>query len=227
MLTKDCEFFHSLTLAVIAPKITSKMKVNNTFFIFLVLIFSNFNAQINIEARTSVTGQKFKIEINKNSEKYFINLQIRDSISKNKSFQNEMEILRKEYFAIEDASFTNDSVKAILNKMNILTEKNTLYSTFKTEISKKDYREYDNLVNLFYKENGEFFERRTENKNRVVFDGTSVKIIVTDGEKTKNIWSRSPTKNSHPEIRNLLTSTLEILRSKNILPIDKSITSGY
>ena len=203
------------------------MKFNNTFFIFLVLIFSNFNAQINIEANTSVSGQKFKIEIKQNSQKYFINLQILDSVSTNKNYENEMEMFRKEYFSLKDNSLKSDSVKTILDKMTILTEENSLYSTFKTEISKTDYGEYDNLVKLFYNENVEFFERRKENKNRIVFDGTSVKIIVTDGEKTKNIWTRSPNKNSHPEIRNLLTSTLEILRSKNILPIDKSITSGY
>lgn len=196
-------------------------------FIFSIAIFSNLKAQISIEANTSVSCQKFKINIDENSQNYFITLKILDSISTNKEYENDMEKFRVEYFRLKNNSIKSDSVKSILNKINILTEKNTYYSTFKTEIIKNDYKDFDNLIKLFKSESSEFFEKREKNKNRIDLDGTIVKIDVNNYGKTKTIWSHSPREKSHPEINNLLTSTLDILRNKKILQNDKKNTVGY
>jgi hypothetical protein len=205
---------------------TRTMNLIKIFIIFFIVAFASLHAQINIEATTSFSGQKFKIEISESPEKYFISLKILDIIQTNKQFEDEMEKYRGEYFALTNTSVKNDSVKSIINRMKILTEKKSLYSLFITEIVKTDYKKFDNLIKLFNKKNAEFF-KRMENKNRIVFDGTLVKINVGINENNKAIWAQSPREKSHPEINTLITSTLEIFRSRNLLSNEKMITSGY
>ena len=202
------------------------MNLIKIFSILCVVLFSSLTAQINIEATTSVSGQKFKIDIKENQEKYFITLKILDSIQTNTEFEDEMEKYRGKYFALTNKSVKSDSVKSIVNHMNILTEKNSSYSIFRTEIVKTDFKKFDQLIKLFKTENPDFFTKK-ENKNRIVLDGTLVKINVCSEGKIKTIWSRSPREKSHPEINNLLTSTFKIFRNKNILTAEKEITVGY
>ena len=202
------------------------MNLIKIFSILCVVLFSSLTAQINIEATTSVSGQKFKIDIKENQEKYFITLKILDSIQTNTEFEDEMEKYREKYFTLTNKSVKSDSVKSILNHMNILTEKNSSYSIFRTEIVKTDFKKFDQLIKLFKTENPDFFTKK-ENKNRIVLDGTLVKINVCSEGKIKTIWSHSPREKSHPEINNLLTSTFKIFRNKNILTAEKEITVGY
>ena len=202
------------------------MNLIKIFCIFFILAFSSLRAQINIEATTGVSGQKFKIEIIENLEKYFITLKILDSIQRNKEFENEMEKYRGKYFALTTKSVKSDSVISIIDRMKILTEKNSSYSIFTTEIPKTDYKKFDHLIKLFNTENAEFFTKR-ENKNRIVLDGILVKIDVYIEGRIKTIWSHSPREKSHPEINNLLTSTLEIFRNQNILSTEKKINIDY
>lgn len=202
------------------------MKSIKIFSIFFIVAFASLHAQINIEATTSVSGQKFKIEISESPEKYFISLKLLDSIQRNKQFENEMEKYGGEYFALTNKSVKSDSVKSFLNRIEILTEKNSLYSIFTTEILKTDYKKFDHLINLFTTQNPEFFEKM-ESKDRIFLDGTIVKINVCKNGNGKTIWAHSPREKSHPEINNLLTSTLEIFRSKNLLSGEKMITGGY
>ena len=72
----------------------------------------------------------------------------------------------------------------------------------------------------------EFFEKM-ESKDRIFLDGTIVKINVCKNGNGKTIWAHSAREKSHPEINNLLTSTLEIFRRKNLLSSEKMITDGY
>jgi|GEM_PF-1633274 len=203
------------------------MNTKTILGIIALLFFYNLNAQISIAANTSVSGQKFKIDLKENSEKYFITLKILDSISRNNPYKKEMEKYRVDYFSLQDQSMNSDSVKALVQKMEILTEKNSLYSSFKTKIKKRDYPKFDALIKLFKTENAAFFEKRERNKNRIVLDGTLVKITVKNMGKTKTIWSDSPCEKTHPEINNLLTSTLHILRGKFPVLNDKKLTVGY
>ncbi len=108
-----------------------------TSIIFCLLFFPFLNAQIRLEVNSAVSGKKFKIAIEENSEKYFLTLNIRDSISKSKMYENAMDKYRSEFFKIKDYTITNDSVITLLNKMDSLTEKNTFYSIYKTEFIKK------------------------------------------------------------------------------------------
>lgn len=208
-----------------------RQPIGKLFNLILIILFSiltnHLYAQIKIEANTSVSGQKFLIEINENSDKYFLILKIKDSISTSKRYEKEMERYLKKYFLLKDQSIKNDNVKLILEEMNTLIDKNTYYSTTKTEILKTEYYDFDALINLFKKESIAFFEKREQNKNRIVLDGTSVNIKVSNNGYTKTIWSHSPREKSHPEINNLITSTLEIFRNKKFLSEDKAITVGY
>lgn len=195
--------------------------------LFLFLSVSNLYSQISIEANNSVSGRKFKIDIDENSQKYFITLKILDSVSTSKNYENKMEKYRKQYFSLKNKSIKSNSVKSISRKMEILNENNSYYSTFKTEIIKNKFEKFDSLVKLFKVENSDFFEKKEANKNRIVLDGTTVKIYVNNHGINKTIWSHSPREKSHPEINDLLTSTLDILRGKNIISNEKTITSGY
>ncbi|MBF0598422.1 hypothetical protein [Faecalibacter rhinopitheci] len=200
------------------------MNFSNIFLFIFSLLFTNLTAQINIEANSSVSGKIFKIDIEEDSKKYYITLKIQDSISSNKDFINEMEKYRTEYFNLQDKSLKSDSIKLIKHRMNILIENNTYYSIFKNEILKNNYKDFDKLIKLFKSESSQFFEKKEENKNRLVVDGTSVKIKLF---KDKIIWSQSPSVKSHPEINKLLSSTLDILRDNKILQLDKKNTLGY
>ena len=202
------------------------MNLIKIFSILFVVSFSSLNAQINIEVTRQVSGKKFKIDITENQEKYFITLKILDSIQKNKEFEDEIEKYREEYFALTNNSVKSDSVKLIVDRMKILIEKNSSYSIFTTEIPKTDHKKFDNLINLLRTENPDFFKKK-EDKNRIVLDGTVVKIEVCSEGIFKTIWSTSPDEKSHSEINNLLTSTFEIFRNKNILSTEKKITIGY
>ena len=200
------------------------MNFSKVFFIFFSLFFTSLNAQISIEANSSISRQKFKIDIEEDSKKYFITLKIQDSISSNKDFVNEMEKYRTEYFSLQDKSIKNDSIKLIKHKIDILLENNTYYSVFKNEILKNNYKDFDKLIQLFKSESSHFFEKKEENKNRIVVDGTAVKIQIL---KDKIIWSQSPSEISHPEINKLLTSTLNIIREKKNLQLEKKHTFGF
>ena len=142
-------------------------------------------------------------------------------------YENAMDKYRSEFFKLKDNTITNDSVITLLNKMDSLTEKNTFYSIYKTEFIKKKYKDYDKLIQLFKKENSDFFERKIKNKNRVVFDGATINIQIENIDTIKTIWAISPNENSHPEIKNLISSSLIILRNNNKLTPDKKTTIGY
>lgn len=181
----------------------------------LLFLFSNLGAQISIVAATGVSGKKYKIDIKENKEKYFINLNIFDSIQSNASYEIEMENYREKYFALSNPSITNDSVKSILKQMQILKEIHSVYSNFTAEIEKKDYKKFDHLIKIFKTENIDFF-KKNEDPNRIILDGTLFKINVNSKEGDKTIWSQSPNEKSNPEIKDLINSTFEILTENNI-----------
>lgn len=197
------------------------------FIIIAFILSSSLSAQIHIEANTSVSGQKFIIDIDDTALAYFLTLKIRDSISTSKKYEDEMNRYREKYFSLKDQSIKSDSVKMLIEEMKMFTEKNSYYSTIKTEISKTEYPVFDTLINLFKTGSIDFFEKNEQNKDRIVLDGTGVTITVNNKGEIKTIWAHSPRENSHPEISNLLTSTLEVLRNKKLLSADKRITSGY
>jgi len=201
--------------------------MKNIFIIIAFILSSSLSAQIHIEANTSVSGQKFIIDIDDTALTYFLTLKIRDSISTSNEYEDEMSRYREKYSSLKDQSVKSDSVKMLLEEIKIFTEKNSHYSTIKTEISKTEYPFFDTLINLFKTESIDFFEKNEQNKDRIVLDGTGVKITVNNKGKIKNIWAHSPQKDSHPEISSLLTSTLEILRVEKLLSVDKRITFGY
>lgn len=201
--------------------------MKNIFIIIAFILSSSLSAQIHIEANTSVSGQKFIIDIDDTALTYFLTLKIRDSISTSKKYEDEMNRYREKYFSLKDQSIKSDSVKMLIEQMKIFTEKNSYYSTIKTEISKTEYPVFDTLINLFKTGSIDFFEKNEQNKDRIVLDGTGVTITVNNKGKIKTIWAHSPRENSHPEISSLLTSTLEVLRNKKLLSADKRITSGY
>lgn len=196
-------------------------------FFLIVLASTNLYSQINIEVNNSASNQNFLIEINENAQKYFITTKFLDSISKNKHYENEIEILKQEYSSLQNKSIKNDSVKSILEKIKLLKEKNSYYTTYKTEVIKTDFEKFHNLVKLFNTKTSNFFDKQQENKNSIVLDGTLVKIDVHINEEVKTISTYSPDSKSHPEIKDLLTSSLDLLRNKGILSKDKRITIGY
>lgn len=72
-----------------------KINFRIIFCLFLFLSVSNLYSQISIEVNNSVSGRKFKIDIDENSQKYFIILKILDSVSTSKNYENKMEKYRK------------------------------------------------------------------------------------------------------------------------------------
>lgn len=203
------------------------MNFGNIFLIFFSLIFTNLTAQITIEANSSVTNKKIKIDIKEDSKQYFITLKIQDSISSNQDYINALEKYKTEYFNLQDKSTKSDTVKLILNRIDSLKEKNTYYSIFKNKILKNNHKDFDELIKLFKIKASEYFVKNEENKNRLEIHGTSVKIIVTNETLIKTIWLQSPNEKSHPEVYDLLSTTLNIFRDKKILQLDKKHTLGY
>ncbi|WP_139421003.1 hypothetical protein [Chryseobacterium mulctrae] len=120
--------------------------MKNIFIIIAFIISLNLTAQIHIEANTSVSGQKFIIDINDTSLTYFLTLKIRDSISTSKEYEDEMNRYREKYFSLKDQSIKNDSVKMLFEEMKIFTEKNSYYSTIKTEIHNRQNQKYKKIM---------------------------------------------------------------------------------
>lgn len=194
-----------------------------------ILFCLSIKAQIFIDASCSASGRKFNIEIKEDSTHYFVKLKIPDSVKKSRNYEQEMKIYQENFSKIKDFSVKNDSVIEVIQKMKILTEKNTIYSVYETVFMKEDgeFKKFGEFVKMFNTTSYlKHFERVEQNRNRVVFDGVFVKVTVINDKDIKTIWANSPSPKSHPEIYNLITSAVSILRDKGILSKNKICSYG-
>ena len=113
-----------------------------------------------------------------------------------------------------------------MKRIEKIIDRNTIYSVYKIRINKEDYIDYDSLIKLI-KTSGKEILREEQNRNRMVLDGTTVKVKIRNHKDLVFLYCQSPNKDSYPEISSLITKTLDVFREKKLISADKSKVSGY
>ena len=175
-------------------------------------------------ANTSVSGNKFKIKIEKEKSQTTIYLSQRDSIAKLNSKE----------------SLLWDSIRAAISKSKKIS--NDIFNLVDSLVHKNEYYSRDTIVIENHHELIEHInavyhatEEQLENKNiigddgfSVGLDGTTVRLEISDKLNHRKIGVWSPRENTHPLIYNLISEILEYYRSLNPkILISKQDTSGY
>ncbi len=89
-------------------------------------------------------------------------------------------------------------------------------------------KDFDNLLNIIFSSSNDLLENKLANQNRLMLDGTQVKFILTDNDKSRTIYAYSPCKTSHPLLTTLIRETMNIYRqTKNNNFLNTQRTSGY
>ncbi|WP_460623658.1 hypothetical protein [Hymenobacter tenuis] len=70
---------------------------------------------------------------------------------------------------------------------------------------------------------------REANRDRIVLDGTTVRLVVRKGTRTiQDLYVNSPGPASHPQLYRVLHGALELYRQEHPAPLlDRQFTRGY
>lgn len=197
------------------------MFMKNYLIILSILLFSFANGQIFVVANTSVSGQKFQLEVDENETLIFLKIKIFDSISTNKKFEKQMEKIRTKMLKFKKIDLKDEKQMKLLTKAKNLDEANSYYSEYNTQILKTQYPNFSETISLIKNKSKEELEKDMRSGSWITIDGTSVEIVVKGGNIDKEIWVHSPGKDSHPIINDLLQTSIKIFRTQNILPKGK------
>ena len=175
-------------------------------------------------ANTSVSGNKFKIKIEKEKSQTTIYFSQRDSIAKLNS--KESLLLDSIRTAISKSKkISND----IFNLVDSLVHRNEYYS-MDTIVLENHHKIIQHINSVYYASDEQLENKNTIDNNGtpVRLDGTSIKLEISDKQSYRKIGIWSPRENTHPLIYNLISKILEYYRSLNPkILISKQDSSGY
>lgn len=183
-----------------------------------------------ITATTSVSGEKFLININKNKRDLKILYSIRDSVAFTSLEQNKYHQLYKDTLLILFSNLNQNkkTFKFYMDKMDSLYELYTYYSKDSIILKPKKNRIYSNFLKEIFLTPTEMLENKEANKNRITVDGTSCKFHLISSGQNRIVYAHSPRIKSHPLLYQLISETLALYRkTHNTQFLDKRRTSGY
>ena len=168
--------------------------------------------QIEIFASTAVSGTEFQIEIVIDQDSTKLKFRIRDSISIKLDNDSNYNAIRNYLLSLKTLDINNDTVLVHLNTLKSIAEKYTFYSADSITIQNLANGDYLNLINEVFLSTTDSLENKILNKNRITLDGTSLTFTFIDKDIKRKIYARSPSKESHPLLYKLVTSSTSLYR---------------
>ena len=202
------------------------------FFIFPQYLFSQIadNKFSIIIGTTSVSGDRFLINIYKNKNDLKIVYSIRDSVDDsslelNQYYQAYKDTLLRLFNNLNE---NRKDFKLYADKMDSLREQYSYYSKDSIILKPEKNIAYSNLLQEIFVTSTEKLENKEGNKNRFSLDGTIFKFHLLSSAENRIIYAHSLREKSHPLLYQLLSETLNVYRqTKNNQFLDKRRTSGY
>ena len=196
------------------------------YFLIIFLVFSSYfmfgqkqGYSIDMQANTGVTSKGFGIKIEKGISQAKVFLTRRDSVGVwDKKDKRKFNRLEKN---ILKGRVTVDYASLVIDSLNLKYNYNSKDS-FSIDLSNPLIQ----LTDSIFVTSKNILENY--NPHRIVMDGTSVRIQLSDNDSFRRISVRSPSPDSHTLIYKLITNVLIYYRQQGpqILKT-KNETSGY
>lgn len=112
---------------------------------------------------------------------------------------------------------------ALVQKMDSIMEQYRHYTTDSITLAAGSDEKYQQVVNRFFSSGPEL-----RPANRIVLDGTSMVVTVSDGDATRTMYAQSPDQASYPLMYEFINETMNVYRQKKPEGIlSKGRTGGY
>jgi len=199
-----------------------KLKFLVLTLLFPGILYAQGKRAIRIYGVTTVTLSSFYLAVEQNNNKIKVSYKIPDSLSSKVKFDQDYIALNKEphNYIIEESS--GGVSQKYLDKLTKIFDRYYIYTTDSLQFSKSKNRGYSMLVDKIVN-----VEKQID--NRVILDGTSIKVDIYDGKLIKKtIQVHSPDANSNPLIAQFITETFDLFRKgKQDKYLTVRRTSGY
>jgi hypothetical protein len=168
--------------------------------------------QIEVYASAAINGTEYFIKINTNALTTKVEFKISDSISSKLENDKEFNSLRDSFLLLNYIDFRSDTVLNYMDKMKSIIKKHTFYSEDSIEIANSQYQYYIKCINALFNTPTDSLDNQIRNKNRIVLDGINMTFTLSDDCLKREIFTRTPSVNSHPLLYKFLTTSLNIFR---------------
>lgn len=182
---------------------------------------------IQIRAQNGVNGSDFRIYITRTPRVISLRYGRLDSIQ---TAQLHADPRYAAYVAaVLPGSHSAAAHLAALTRFSALVEQYKVYRWNSLRLGPTPARPFRHLLDSLYATSAAQLERRAENRNRYVLDGTSVSVrVTTDAQLIKALSVYAPRPASHPLLYRLLHESLQLYRQAHPTSfLDLRYTRGY
>lgn len=200
-----------------------------TTFVLPLLAQLPKSQTIYIGAESQVNGVAFSMGITDKGKRIKVVYKVRDSISVKEEQDTVLAAYRKLGMSITHVSPQNDTLIALLQKIDSVMQYYTHYSIDSIIVRKNKHKAYASLVQSVLNTPTDNLLQTDKNRNRIVLDGTWFSFLLQCNGCIKKVYAHSPNEESHPLLYALVKNTLGLYRQKRPLSLLLQLnrTNGY